>query len=348
MGGKMKKNLIVTCLLILTYTILPVGDPRDLPLPEIIKPDILAVRGDDLLIAQGAEISVYSLKSGRVTATFGKKGSGPREFILLPTGTGLRVNIYPDFIFVGSIGKISWFDRKGEFIREQKINPFGRMTPFGEGFAGIRIIFTPGQPAASMMGFYLFDREGEQTKEIARYPSVLLQGPDITLLDLLAAVTPHYRTSGDRIYIAGKQTFQVDIFNGEGNLLHTITHRISPRPLTDQEKRDLQEAYRVHPVYKAFWNRIEKSVRIPDYFPEYREITLSEKRLYVLTHNRKGEKTVILVFDTDGNFLKEVFVPVAFQNLMIPYLYTIDDATFFQLVDDEDDEWRLKIIPLDL
>jgi|GEM_PF-2612848 len=333
--------LMVFCLV----SLLPATEYR--PLPTVIKPDVLAVRGDDVLIAQGAQISIYSLAKKDIVHSFGRRGTGPREFQLLPTGTGLRVDIYEDFIFVGSIGKASWLGRDGHFIREQKISPFGRMTPFQEGFAGVQMTFVPDRRAPNM-AFYLYHPQGAPLREIATYPTRILHGPDVTLLDMVTAVIPHYHTSPDRIFIAGKQTFQIDIYDEKGEFLRSITQSIPRRVFTPDEKKAIRNVYRIHPVYKNFWNRIEKSVKIPDHFPEFREFTLSGDRLFVLTFQRREDKSEFLVFDLSGKSLGSAWLPVAFQDIVTPYLYAFSAGNFYQLTESEAEDWQLAVTPVTL
>jgi hypothetical protein len=54
------------------------------PLPEIMKPNIIAVNENKLYISNQYSIIVYSLDDFSVLHRFGRKGDGPLEFRFLP------------------------------------------------------------------------------------------------------------------------------------------------------------------------------------------------------------------------------------------------------------------------
>jgi hypothetical protein len=88
----------------------------------------------------GAAISIYSLKDFKLIKKLRKEGEGPQEFKTF-LGFGLTVDIYPGHILVNSIDKISYFSRKGEFIKEKK-TPVGTTLTFFRGkFVGSAMQF---------------------------------------------------------------------------------------------------------------------------------------------------------------------------------------------------------------
>ncbi len=111
-----KTNLVILLLLLANL----VFATKIVPLPEIIKPDLIKVDGDDMVIAEKASISIYSLKNFKLIKKFGKEGEGPQEFKLIMGFFGLNISIHPEYIIINSVGKISYFTRKGEFIKEKK------------------------------------------------------------------------------------------------------------------------------------------------------------------------------------------------------------------------------------
>ena len=126
----MKKiNLLTLVLLLVTFVL----TAKIVPMPDIIKADIIKVKGHDMVIAEGTAISIYSLKDYKLIKKFGKEGEGPQEFKTF-MGFGLTVDIYPEHILVNSIDKISYFTRKGEFVKEKKVPAGTTITSFQEKF----------------------------------------------------------------------------------------------------------------------------------------------------------------------------------------------------------------------
>lgn len=337
-----KINLLILLLLLATFVLAA----KIVPMPDIIKADIIKVDGHDMVIAQGAAISIYSLKDFKLIKKFGKEGEGPQEFKTF-MGFGLTVDIYPEHILVNSIDKISYFTRKGEFIKEKKISAWTNITTFQGKFVGSAIQF--GQKTGPKMAFNLYDSKGEKIKEICSHPLPLLRGKGtVTLLDLISQINPQYQTSVHRIFIGGKQTFEIDMYDSEGNFLKTIKRDYKKQELTGDDKNKFLEVYKIHPIYKNFWESLEKVIKIPDYFPAYKNFLVSNQKIYVQTFKKKQGKTEFFIFDLEGKYLKTTFLPLVYQDIMTPYLYAIDGGKLYQLAENEDEEWELRISEINL
>ena len=110
-------------------------------LEEIMNPQTITIDKDQVFITQGAEIFIYSLVDLNIQKALGRRGEGPGEFKLIRHIDGLRIelNIRPDFIFVYSMGKISYFTREGKFKKEFRVNPGSvrSLNPLGKHFVGM-------------------------------------------------------------------------------------------------------------------------------------------------------------------------------------------------------------------
>ncbi len=337
-----KINLLILLLLLAAF----VSTAKIVPMPDIIRANIIKVDGHDMVIVEGTAISIYSLKDFKLIKKFGKEGEGPQEFKTF-MGFGLTVDIYPEHILVNSIDKISYFTRKGEFIKEKKVPAGTSVTSFRGKFVGSAIQF--GQKNGPQMAFNLYDGKGEKIKKICSHPLPLLKGKgDVALLDLISQINPQYHTSANRIFIGGKQTFEIDIYDSEGNFLKSIKRDAKKQELTDDDKNKFLEVYKIHPIYKNFWESLEKAIKIPDYFPAYKTFLVSNQKIYVQTFKKKGGKTEFLIFDLDGKYLKTIFLPLVYQDIMTPYLYAIDGGKLYQLTENEDEEWELRISGINL
>ncbi|MCP5104077.1 MAG: hypothetical protein GY950_11895 [bacterium] len=341
----MRKIILVVLLVILLLTNVGFA-AKVVPLPEIIKPGIINVDGDEMVIAEGTSISIYSLENFKRVKTFGKQGEGPREFKVF-MGFGLTISFSPEYILVNSIGKISYFSRKGEFVKENKTSAF-RMAPFQEKLVGTGMQFGQNN-SGPKLAFNLYNGKGEKTKEICAHQLPAIKGKgSVMLIDLLSLrqVDPQYQTSADRIFIAGKETFEIDIYNQAGGLIKTVRRDYKKREITADDKNKILEVYKVMPIYKQFWENIKSGVKIPGYFPAFKRILVSGQKLYVQTFDKKAETTAFLIFDLDGKYLKTSFLPLLYRDIVTPYLYTIDGEKLYQLAENDDEEWELRISAL--
>lgn len=340
----MKKISVMVLLVLFAAAVFPA---EMIPLPDVLKPTILKVSGDDMVIAEGVSISIYSLKDKKLVKKFGKAGEGPREFKIM-FGLGMEIDIFRDNIVVHSIGKISYFTRKGEFIKEKKITGMGTMTPFQGKFVG-RTMSLGRKAEDFKQTFSLYDGKGEKIKDICSHQLPVLQGKGATLLDLLSVskIASRYRVSPDRVFIGGKQGFEIDVYDINGNALKPVKRKYEKQKIAPGDKAGILNAYKEIPLYKQFWEQIKSGVVIPDYYPEYKTFLVSGKKVYVQTFKKKDGKTEFLVFGFDGKYLKTIFLPLAYQDIVTPFMYTIDNGKLYQLVENEDEEWELKITGID-
>lgn len=336
----MRKMKLGALLFLLTSFVI---SAKIIPMPKIIKPGIIKVDGDDMVISEGASISIYSLKDLKLIKKFGKEGEGPQEFKLIMGLFGLDINIYPEYILVNSMGKISYFTRKGEFIKEKKTSPMGRMTPFQDKFVGTQIKVDQ-KRSVPKMEFDIYNSKGEKIKEICSHPLPIFTGKGNSIfLDLLSQINPQYQTTDDRIIISGKPIFEIDVYDQEGNFLTSIKIDYIKQKLTADDKKELLAAYKRHPIYKTFWGAIEKAFKTPEYFPPFKTFFVSDQIVFVQTFKKKNGKSEFVLFDLKGKHLKTTFLPLVYENIMTPYLYTIDGKKLYQLAENENEEWDLRI-----
>jgi hypothetical protein len=101
------------CLLLFTVS----GYGKDIiPLPELQKPSYILIDENHLYVKERFSISIYSLKDFKLIKKFGKEGEGPQEFT-----RAINLDICDDYLAVISCGKISYFNRNGKFIRENRV-----------------------------------------------------------------------------------------------------------------------------------------------------------------------------------------------------------------------------------
>ena len=105
-------------------------------LKEIKQPKGLYVDKTQLYITENATIFIYSLDDFKLIKKFGQKGQGPQEFQTLPH-VPVSIDVTTDKIIAGSIRKVSYFTKKGEFINEVRAKTLAlKIKPCGDGFLG--------------------------------------------------------------------------------------------------------------------------------------------------------------------------------------------------------------------
>lgn len=120
----------IICLVMLTvFLITPVQAEKITTLQEIMRPDMLAVGDERIVITEKTSIYLYSLTELRLIKKFGKEGEGPREFKIIPFGPPMIALPYKGKIYVSSHSKVSVFTNEGEFIREVLEKGPGRNQP---------------------------------------------------------------------------------------------------------------------------------------------------------------------------------------------------------------------------
>jgi hypothetical protein len=308
-------------------------------LPGINNPKTIAVDHELLIITEGATIYMYTLKDFRLLKKFGKSGEGPREFIVNPN-MPLRIKLLPDKFLANSFGKITYFTRQGEYLKEVKhsVSIGGAdLFPVGDYFTAL------GYAREDMKTFItanIYDAEFKKVTEFDRF-ELPLRGPKFRIFEKAMIL----QTGRDRIYVSGSKDFIINIFDYEGKKVNTINREYEKLKFSDSHKQEALNFYKTSPDFKPYADMITANVLWPDYFQAIRHFIAADKQLYVQTYLEKDGKTEFYIFDHNGKFLGRKWVPltpVSFAETL--QLFTIYDHKIYQLVDNIDtEEWELHI-----
>ena len=332
----MKKARIFFIILLLAVAVF--GE-KATSLPDISNPKIIEVDHELLIITEGPSIYIYALKDFRLLKKFGKKGEGPGEFIIYPN-MPLRIKLLPDKFLVNSFGKISYFTRQANYIKEIKhtVSLGGaNMFPIGDHFAALSYIR---DKKKTFITANIYDSEFNKIKQIDKF-ELPLRGPKFRVFEKAILL----QTGKDRIYASGSEDFVIDIFDYAGKKVHTINRQYEKVKFTDTHKKDALHFYTTSPELKPFAAAISANVLWPDHFQAIRHFIAADQRLYVQTYLVKDGKTEFYLFDLNGKFLSTKWVPLTAGNFAETLqLYTIHDHKLYQLVDNIDtEEWELHI-----
>jgi hypothetical protein len=331
--------MLIMLLMVCFFSTAAAAETKTIPLPEVLKPELIRVDDTQLYITEGASIYIYSLKDFKLIKKFGKEGEGPQEFKVDPSQlANLTLDVQSESIIVHSLGKISWFTKDSIFRKEIKLPVVAfYLVPFGKNFMGMYMTFDQKR----FRGLKVFDRNSKLVKEIIRIPDVFQRGKGMHLLQNSFA-NPIY---DNKLFLAWSSDFTIKVYDTDLKLLYTITYPYERIKVPDEHKNETLNYYKKHPSTREYFELL-KPFKFSPLFPAMRDLFVSDGKIYAVTHKKENGKTEMLVFDIKGKFLKQVFFPFIMETPMEPYPYTIHNGGVYQLVEDVDaEEWSLQVTP---
>lgn len=324
-------------------------------LPEVMKPDNITVRGDELYVVEGSTIYIYSLEDLKLTRKFGKNGEGPGELLVIP-GIPNKIIISDDYILAETPHKIIYFSQKGELVKEKKrTSPltFG-FIPIGKNFVGIKQQATgKGKVFSSIC---IFDPELKEIKELHRQKWVQQAGVGGKIsLDMVMDFI-HYKVYDNKIFIEeSPKGFLIEVFDYKGDKLYQVEKDYEAVKVTDKVKEEIIDRFKEDPAIKmqiaeeGGWNALKKliSMNFPDTFPAVQDIGISNDKIYVQTFKKVNGKEEYVIMDLKGKIIKKGYAP-AFEGtpllarILGAKLHTIANGKLYYLQDNiDEEEWEL-------
>jgi hypothetical protein len=296
------------------------------------------IEGDRIYINEGTTISIYSFKNFQLIKKFGRKGEGPKEFIVDRGNSSVQLHVLNDSLQVNSVGRISFFTKNGEFIRVMKSTEGDFLRKVGEGYVGWRRIY---ENNIRYDLVNLYDANLKKIKELYKrrngmQPRIGKFNPLTWFIDVL------FRSCKNNIFVNGGEE-NIDVFNHKGEKLYTIKIEYEKVEITDKEKQAIIKYYKEEdPYWKRAWPRIKSWVQFPDYYPIVRLFDIADHRIYIQTFKEEKNKSEFLILDLKGKLLKKTFVPVVKETFFWIYPYCIKNNKFYQMVENEEtEEWEL-------
>jgi len=313
-------------------------------LKDLIKPNSIIVDHQNLqiYIPEATSIYIYNLKNFQMIKRIGKKGEGPREFLIdvMRGVEELFIDIQTPVMMVNSLGKISFFNKNnGSYIREIKSNSRAReFKPLGKGYAGQGMTVKDG---IQYRAVNVYDAHLNKVKEVfkVRHHFQLSEGLKV----LPAAMT--FATHNNKLYIAWEKDLIIRVFDWNGNHLYNIQKEYERVKVTDQFKKNIENYFRTNKRYKRLFEILDPKLIFPNKLPVIADLKIDEGKIYVMTyriHDEDRGVTQCLVFDMQGKFIKEMTIPLKRQDELQPYPYAISAGKLYQLIE-EGEYWRLKI-----
>lgn len=307
------------------------------PLPGHLNPKAVYADGDQIYITEETSIYIYGREDFKLRKKFGREGEGPQEF-----KGGVSLYVYPDYLLVNSTGRISFFTREGEFIKENNLPFYGyNVRVVGKAFVSHGRIDENNIPYRTI-NFY--DAKFKKIKEIVRIEEAFQRSKGEWRQFPIAFGFYPYK---DQIFVIGHEDFIIGVFDENGDKLFDITQKYERFKVSEEEKKAVLDWFKINPGTRNGYSSIKKMLRFPDYFPAIRDMVINNEKLYVRTYKKNGEKTEFFILDSKGKLLEKVFIPIYERNRREYYSYSICDEKVYQLIENEDtEEWELHIAPL--
>ena len=250
-------------------------------------------------------IDVFS-SEGRHIRRIGRQGQGPGEFqtpffiALSPSPAGE--------ILVGEMGRLSFFDRAGSFLRsrDNSVRPLAFIKYLANGDAvGTQMVMEEKEPRYEVV---LCGPNLEQ-KRILTSSAM----PDPAKKFALFTSVVRWDISGGReiICASGEGDYLISVFDEGGRLLRKILRDYSPVPVSDA---DIDIQMKRHGIQSR------DEVTVPRVLPPISWVYADEDgRIYISTWQRDAGSGIVLfnIFDREGRYFCDYPIPgepIVFKN----------------------------------
>ena len=320
---------ILIIFICLSFTLSLFGE-RITTFPQLNKPELIKVGENLICINEGAAVFLYDLDNFKLIKKFGKKGEGPGEF-----PSDLIINILKEKITIESRGKILFYSLKGDFIEEKRLLPkYRRLKLLGSRYFAssgstnngvyhnvVKILDTDFNEVKT---FYQDEAGYRREKQVTNYASAWV-----------------FDVGENKFFIVGSSDFKIDVFNKDGDSLHTISPTYE-RVKVSQEFIDawFNRIKRRHGMNRYYLAK--KRVRFPEFFPAILDLIVDNGHLYVITYRRREGESEFFIFDLEGKLVKKTFLPLKNYDGVVLFPYTVKNNYLYQLIENEDTEdWEL-------
>lgn len=325
---------ILVCLIFPIY-----AEMQSIVLSELVNPDSIAVDHSRLFVTEGISIYIYDLSSFKLLHKFGKRGEGPKEFMINRQSGNppLSIDVETKELIVNSLNKVSFFSKEGMYKRDVKVGASSDgFIPFLKGFAAETLATRDGK---RYWVLHLYDQEMNKTKELTRIKHHFQGvGEGIKVLQ----ESRIYRVGEGRLFVAWDKDFNIDVYNFPGTKIYSISYDYKKAAVTPQAKRDIIHYFKTDPKLKELYPFI-KPVYIPDTYPALRNMFIDNGKIFAVTYKKKKAKSECLVFDLRGKPLETTYLHLIPADIFGLYPYSIRNGKVYQLIETNDEEWKLNI-----
>ncbi|MCP5106365.1 MAG: hypothetical protein GY950_23470 [bacterium] len=185
----------------------------------------------------------------------------------------------------------------------------------------------------------LYDKNFKRIKELFKPKKNFMEKGSMTF----PSVFPLAFTMDNRIIVPASDAFALDILDADGNKIAAITREYKPLKVGEDYKKGIHHFFKTNPNTKAVYEIFFKDkLKFTDDYPPIQFFVVDSGKIYILTYLKKDGKNEMFIYDVNGKFLKHFFIPIKYRGALRPFPFAIKDNTFYQLVENEDEEeWEL-------
>ncbi|MCK5055583.1 MAG: hypothetical protein KAT34_02940 [Candidatus Aminicenantes bacterium] len=333
----MKKMNTFMLLWMFTGIIFAAG-AKVITLNDITNPTTITVDNEQMYITENAAVYIFSLKDFKLKKKFGRRGEGPQEF-KTRTSRWITIWLQPEYILVDSIGRISFFSKNGDFMKEMKAPNYGGVMPIGKRFVAYGAA-RENKVNYVAISFYNPNPDGSNLvrgKEIYRFKHPFQPGKSLDPISI--SRVPILYTYDNKIFIDGDEGV-IYVFDSSGKMIHSVKGKYEKTELTKERKNRYINFFNKHRRFE----RNRDIIRFPAYLPIIRHYRIEDKKIYVVTYKETDQKKECWIFNIDGKFLRKVMLPISEMSPIKLYPYTIKNNKLYHFVENLDaGKWELHI-----
>lgn len=302
-------------------------------------PGRVAVDDRHIYLLDGHAVTILDRKDFSVLKRFGRRGEGPGEFTAHP-------NDPPGFalgkqgLVISAQNRVLVFSRAGECLNQVNSGVRGiACQPLGKLLVGIE---RPRMDKRLAVSYQLYDNRIEQRARLYHYEDDFQSGEGLQILKNPYEYHYSFAADDEHAYIYRKDNQTVGVFDSRGELLRAIALGGDGGEVSRETAERIIKFWKEDSVKKQYFPFL-KPVTVAPRFPALRQLRLSNGILYVITYKRRGGLNQCRMFRTSGESLGECMIPLREKDPMEFYPLAIHDGMLFQLMENDEDEWVLKV-----
>lgn len=312
-----------------------------------ITPTTITIDTKNIYITDLEQVFIYSKNNYKKIKQFGKKGEGPGEFKI--SRKGLDINTQSNNIIIGSLNRISFFTKKGKYIKEINNVKGYNFWKIDNHFVGQETI---NENNIRYTTLNLYDNNLKKLKEICRKKHIVQYRKNKVEWQLFSKSFWNYEIYDDKIFVLQPiNDFIIDVFDKTGKKLYEIKHKYKKIKFTVQHGEEVLGFYKVISKTQKNFDHWKSIIKFPKTFPAIRSFTVDNNKLYIRTYNETKNGSEFLIFNLKGKLLRTLYLPIVKSNRKgsFPYYYDscpycIKNGKLYRLIEDTKSEnWVLHI-----
>ncbi|MCP4218615.1 MAG: hypothetical protein GY765_28535, partial [bacterium] len=249
---------------------------KKIPMPDLMKPTGFFADNSQLYIVEKSTVSIYSKKNPTLVKTFGKAGEGPQEFKIHPS-FGLKLVPMKDKLAITSIGKVSYYQKNGTFIKEMRHDRSGHIYAFGE-----NLLTMDYEAANEAFTYYVRNHKQEKIAKLEGFP-IPVNAKKQKYNPLV--VYPHPVFSDGCVFLVHGTGVEINGYNSMGKRLISVKYNDEKLKVSEKYKEAVDKQFKEDPSQSLLY----KWLHFPEYFPGIKRFHVSDKHIFIRTYRTRGE-----------------------------------------------------------